>query len=70
MIYSLLFSLVAICPLTEVENKTDTWTMRDMNTLRSAKFGCKRIYGPNHCLAIFIKEAELTYVALCREEIE
>ena len=65
---SLILAATLLCPAVQIENHTNTWNNRDADNMKTAVSGCKRNYSPKHCLVVFIKEAELTYVALCRKE--
>lgn len=65
---SLLLTAKLVCAAPEIRNYTATWNRTDILNMQVAQSGCRRKYGPSHCLAIFIKEAPLTYVALCRKE--
>lgn len=64
----LILATTLSCPVIEIKNWTDVWNKRDIINMQVAQLGCKRIYGPEHCLTIFIKEAPLTYTALCKKK--
>lgn len=56
------------CPPTVIENRTDTWTKLDQDTLNRAKHRCGELYKESPCLKFFRKKAERTYNALCGQE--
>lgn len=58
------------CPNVTIVNKTDTWTMIDVEEVKIATNRCKELYNNSPCLKIFTKVEENTYRAVCTKKVE
>lgn len=70
MIAALLLAASALCPNTIIDNRTDTWEIRDQVAYHRAKKGCIHYYGAKSCLKTFRKVEFNKYEAICRTFVE
>lgn len=56
---------MALCPGTDVINKTDVWTDQDRQAIQQAHKRCPELYKDAPCLVLFQKSEEGAYQAVC-----